>query len=74
MPISNSVWETEHKFQEKRGCLARLCCLRIKNENIAVSASLTKPLYFTDETIQLNITIDNENCKRSIDEIEVTLR
>ena len=54
--------------------MARLCCRKRVNESISVSAQLTKPLYFTDETIQLNITIDNSDSKRTIDEIEVTLR
>ena len=43
-------------------------------ESIHVSAQLTKPLYFTDETIQLNIEIDNSESTRTIDDIEVNLR
>ena len=54
--------------------MASLCCQKRVDQSIHVSAQLTKPLYFTDETIQLNITIDNVNSQRSIDDIEVTLR
>ena len=35
---------------------------------------MTKPLYFTDETIELNIEIDNSQSTRTIDDIEVNLR
>ena len=61
LPIMNALWETEHKFQRRRGCMASLCCQKRVDQSIQVSAQLTKPLYFTDETIQLNITIDNVN-------------
>ena len=74
LSINNTMWDTEHTFHEERNFFARLCCRKKVNESISVSAQLTKPLYFQDETIQLDITIDNTESKRSIDEIEVTLR
>ena len=57
--------------------MARLCCRgggRNSDESIHVSAQLTKPLYFTDETIELNIEIDNSESSRTLDDIEVNLR
>lgn len=44
------------------------------NESIGVSAKLTKAIYFTDETIELDLEIDNSNSTRNLDDIEVTLR
>ena len=57
--------------------MARICCRgggRRNDESIHVSAQLTKPLYFTDETIELNIEIDNSESTRTLDDIEVNLR
>ena len=55
--------------------MARLCCRgRSSKQTINVSAQLTKPLYFTDETIELNIEIDNSQSTRTIDYFEVNLR
>ena len=74
-PITNSTWQADHNFQATRGCFARLCCRNQgARERIGVSAELLKPLWFTDETIQLNINIDNSNSQKGIDEIDVTLR
>ncbi len=62
-------------FQEHRSCLSKiLCCGGSSRDTINVNAQLTKPLYFPDETIELNIDIDNSNNSRTLDDIQVTLR
>jgi hypothetical protein len=37
-------------------------------------ASLTKPLYFTDETVALEVVVDNTRGEDAIDSITATLQ
>ena len=41
---------------------------------VNIVAKLTKPIYFTDETIQLEVEIDNSQGEDAIEGITATLR
>jgi len=74
--IKNIDWDFTHEMTPQRGCMSFLCCTAGGQgaSSVLVHARLTKPLYFTDESICLKLEVDNSRSERHIESIDVTLR
>ena len=74
-PIKNAPWVVSHDFTRSGSCFKRLCCRsRTSNNEINVTATISKPLFFRDEVIELFIDIDNSKSNKTIENIEVSMR
>ena len=73
--IENEKWEVKHSFVNRASsCWDYFNCFRGESPRINIVGKLTKPLFFTDEVISLEVEIDNSNGDEEIEEITATLR